>query len=304
MRWPLGVGLALATLCSSAVHAGSRDMTNLVPPMRELRIDTTILPPAEGKVYHPHDVVLRAFVRGPSSIVLSEARTIDLNGFPVSLAKGTRLVQRALMRSKRQGWFTFDSGVGAAATGEVFCTADRLALGPFTSGDNTGAFKALACLIDDDRDGTFDHATFVGPNGAREVGPVAIQPMVYELIPGAFTDDRVELTFDRFIKNKLYLKTTFFDSEGKHSAYLEFDVNEGRGRTISYGHGCYVNAPTASGSPTQLLGVRTTISDVDPTGLSFHASFKNTAQRSFAYIISSATKYDWIPGGGQYCSDE
>jgi len=48
MRWAPSVGLALAALCSSAAYAGSRDMTNLVPPMRELRIDTTILPPAEG----------------------------------------------------------------------------------------------------------------------------------------------------------------------------------------------------------------------------------------------------------------
>lgn len=301
MRWPLSAGFAFAVLCGTSAYAGSRNMTNLVPPLRELRIDPTVLPPAEGKTYHIGDVVLRAYVREPSSVVLSETRTIDLNGFSVTLAKGTRLIQRALMRSKRQGWFTFDSGVGAEAAGDVFCTTDRLALGPFTSGENTNPFKALACLIDIDKNGSFDQATFVGPYGAREAGPVPVPPLAYELIPGSFNYNRVELTFDRLSKNGVYLKTTFFDPEGKHSAYLEFDVNEGLGYLISYSHGCTINASATRQLTPQLLGTRMSLISVDAIGLSFRASIEVMPQANFAYVVPSATKYDWVPSS-RYCS--
>jgi hypothetical protein len=301
-RFPyLLFGLAALCLLSSVAQA----KTDLIEPPRELQIDPATLT-VDGKTYHRADVVVRALLRRPATTRTEEDRTIDLHGFSVIVPKGTVLTERAFIRAPNPRMFSKADGVGTPSKGAVFCNDDRFALGPFTSGDNLTPFKALACLIDGDRDGAFEAVTFIGFFSAREVGPVPLTPLAYRAVPGAFVPgDHVDLVFNRFSGKYIYLKPILYDSEGKHGSIRMYTDERGSLLT-SYSDGCLINAPSDAAAPSTVLGATLTVSNADPVAQSFSASImpKAMATPLTAQVSNYQLITDWVPYSLARCGDK
>lgn len=297
-----GLMSAVAMLCfiGSSAHA----KTDLIAPFRELRLDPATVT-AEARTFHQGDVVVRAMLRRPATTRTDEERTIDLKGFSITLPKGTLLTERSFIRAPNPRLFSKADGNGTPLSGALFCNDDRFALGPFTSGDDLSPFKALACLIDSNRNGVFDQVTFIGFFSAREVGPVPLMPLAYSAVPGAFvTGDHVDLVFQRFKGRDLYLKPVLYDSDGKHGS-IRFYTDERGNMLTSYGDGCLLNALSDSVAPSTMLGATVTVSDADPAAQSFRAAVVPMAlgrplrAQASGYQLTT----DWIPRMLTRCGD-
>ncbi|QNA84944.1 hypothetical protein G4G27_13770 [Sphingomonas sp. So64.6b] len=292
----------LAVLCMFGSAAAAK--TDLIEPFRELQIDPATLT-LESKLYHQGDVVVRASLRRPATTRIEEDRRIDLNGFTLTIPKDTLLTERSFVRAPKSRLLSDAGRFGMPSTGILFCNADRLALGPFSSGDNLKPFKGLACLIDDNRDGKFEAVTFIGFFSAREVGPVSLSPLAYEAMPGAMVPDHIDMIFQRFSGNYLYLKPVLYGKDGKQGS-IRMYTDERVSALTDYADGCLINAPSDATTPSTILGTILTVKDADAVAQSFRATIAAqafakplTAQVSGHQLIS-----DWIPETLSRCGDK
>ena len=293
--------LAAATALLAAVSPAF-GKTDLISAFREVRIDPTTL--TTGKVFHVGDVVLRVALRRPPTVRTSEARTIDLYGFMVTVPKGTVLQEDTYIRAPDPRIFSKRDGVGTPSHGSVFCSLDRIALGPFTSGSNLAPFKAVPCLLDTNADGIFDGITFIGQFSAREAGPLTIDPLPYNSIAGDFPPtDHVDMMFVKLHKGSVVLKPFLYDLDGRHKTIRMYTTEHGA-LVTDYSWGCLMTTPSNPGAPAAMLGATVAISDADPVGQSFRGTITKSGQSAIgAQVSPNQLIFDWLPSKSAPCGD-
>lgn len=283
----------------SALHA----KTDLLSPFREVEIDPASLAPG-GRVFHVGDVVLTAKLRGAPTVRTSQARTVDVFGFMVTIPKGTLLTEFTNIRSPEPRMFSKRDGVGTRSQGSTFCNLERLALGPFTSGDARQSFKGIACFLDENRDGIFEQVSFIGQFSRREAGPVTVEPLQYQVIPGDYTsENRIDMVFAKFDKNAVVLKPVLHDLDGRHNA-IRMYTNEHDNMVTEYSWGCLMATPSNTLAATTLLGATISISNPDEVGATFQGVIARSAKsHTLAQVSPYRLVSDWIPNLSAPCGD-
>lgn len=300
------VGNVIAALFVSVLATTALAKTSPIQLSRELRIDPASLS-GSPRTFRPDDAIVSLWPRQPASAVLDEALAVDVYGFRIVLAKGLALTERSFVRSPNARMFSKRDGYGGAIKGLVLCNDERLALGPFVSGEDVSAFKGVPCFIDRDRDGVFEAVTFIGLLSGRELGPVPIAPVAYALKPGEFTPrERIDLVFKRLDGDRAFVKPVLFDAAGRHGTMLLFTDERGFVAT-DYFRGCLIAAPSGPRGPAELLGIQFRIEAVDTVaGAVLGSVTPSDRARTIHGQIKAGelTSTDWLPTNAVRCGDK